>query len=86
MAVVILIGTAAIMVVTIVIIKGKLLTRVKNFRTLYMFHTVIPTTSAERWEEHMYKIFALEWTVPICPYLPFYILFLLQSIIPISRI
>jgi len=56
------------MIVTIVIIKGKLLFGVTNFRTLNIFHTVIRTSRTERCEEHMWKIFGLGWNVPICSY------------------
>jgi hypothetical protein len=68
MTIVILIVTATIIAVTTAIIKGQLLCGVTNFRTSYIFHTVIPTTSRESCEERVSKIFALVWTVPSCPY------------------
>ena len=66
--IVILIETTAIMIVTTVIIKGKLLSGVTNFRTLYIFSCTIRTSRTEKCEEHMWKIFALVWNVPICSY------------------
>jgi len=54
--IVILITITAIMIVTTVITKIKLLSGVTNFRTLYIFHAVIRTSRTERCEEHVENI------------------------------